>query len=1310
MSFNINDPVHVRAGTRRLEGVVAYLDDNNNDRLGIRLTGPSVGQGTHDGEGLFDSPPNSGLWASTSDVTTRSLTRLEELRLRRELAGSAPAPAASATTTTTTTAPVSTASASSRTTATSTGASGLTTPRSSRTTTATTTPTTASTPSTRSKLEEIRARREALKSKKEETTSTDAKTTTDSATAAESNTADSENTKGDTPTTDANAMDELVASLRQRLAKVEQEKERLQEKAQGLQTQVTNLQADQTASQETLESLRAELHTLRTDHERAAQAKSSSSSSSSRQALPPEVQDEMNGLYRAKSEAEDNYEMARQRILQLEASVTAAEHQQTADGDELVRLRAQVRTLQAQQQDDRGTATDSAQYKERAMRQAQEAAHQRAYQAWQEEKMELEASIEELVLDKEQLSEENQNLYDRLEEMKLDIETAQMETEELRLELEDVRQASAGVPVTSSSSTPGGDGASPEQEEKMEVLSFQNARLREALIRLREQSSLEKMTLQKELRQAEKQSQAVEDLTAQVVQLKQAKARNEEEINLLKDMVEQGAAFESMVEDLSDRVLSLEEDIVALQTTIREMEEAAELSAEVEEVQMEEIKALLRDVEGRDAIIRNLEEAIKMQRRREEDFRRTVGNYRTTVETLKQEKEALLQVQQGAFGEKSEMMATSQKALARAAQLVTDAANLRKEKALAAAKAMDHIVYKHLSERLERLAPSSVVAPEISAMKGELYACKVAGKASQSLEGIAESLTKHIQPVLPPDEVVDAGSPAAATLKLSDETRQEVTTMLHQVEMAHVLVTASADLRRFIAGGQWPDLVSPEVSMEIGAILGHSVTELDSMLGGVFRSLKEEGALTPEQSNLGALQQMVDSTMQRISAEVDREDSTLIDKAWNPPGWKLLREASMAKFSCLGAAATLSIAHTDGDIQANILAKLYNRVEQAATQANNICLRLTSLDVQNSNTISEIEEGVISWKTCSTGMVEFIRSLLLSSDGDLNACSRSVDETLKEMAKLLQILRSAKLNPTDDESFHALSPEVQDPWQRISMLVRSIRAIDGDHEDVNYLIRARDIERHLEQAIDKEPKLEQAEAKVSSLEKILSSRSKEIAMQNARLSELERVIAKSNTGSMGRAMSSDVKSVEEYNSLREENRVLSEAMDVLQRQVDEYENEIRVLKDFKSPKRGGASRGTPRRAMTSVGDFGSPQSRLVTEEKQSNTGVLEATLFRPALQQALEESAHWKSTASASLLDLPPLPMPTSAKDETADDLYQLSTALADYRLELASIKLVDLSRKDKTPREQLRENKSRSLAATMNLESVFRRCRGKVM
>jgi hypothetical protein len=46
-------------------------------------------------------------------------------------------------------------------------------------------------------------------------------------------------------------------------------------------------------------------------------------------------------------------------------------------------------------------------------------------------------------------------------------------------------------------------------------------------------------------------------------------------------------------------------------------------------------------------------------------------------------------------------------------------------------------------------------------------------------------------------------------------------------------------------------------------------------------------------------------------------------------------------------------------------------------------------------------------------------------------------------------------------------------------------------------------------------------------------------MQNARLSELEKLLAKSSVKSLGRGKASDLKSSEEFNSLKEENRVVS---------------------------------------------------------------------------------------------------------------------------------------------------------------------------
>lgn len=47
-------------------------------------------------------------------------------------------------------------------------------------------------------------------------------------------------------------------------------------------------------------------------------------------------------------------------------------------------------------------------------------------------------------------------------------------------------------------------------------------------------------------------------------------------------------------------------------------------------------------------------------------------------------------------------------------------------------------------------------------------------------------------------------------------------------------------------------------------------------------------------------------------------------------------------------------------------------------------------------------------------------------------------------------------------------------------------------------------------------------------------------MQAARLSELEKLMAKSNAGGISRGQSLDVRSSDEFNKLQEENRVVSE--------------------------------------------------------------------------------------------------------------------------------------------------------------------------
>jgi dynactin 1 len=235
---------------------------------------------------------------------------------------------------------------------------------------------------------------------------------------------------------------------------------------------------------------------------------------------------------------------------------------------------------------------------------ADAAAWKRKFEQVELEKLELEAALEDLTLDKEQLQEEKESLQEQCQDFRLDAETAQMEMEELRIELEDVQARGDSRPTLDTAPPP----------DSMELIQWQtqNMRLREALIRLREQSGLEKAEWTRQVRLLEKTVAAHTSLQGRVDELTAGNQHLQEQVHDLKDMVEQGAAFEMMVEDLSDRIMGLEEQNVALQTVVREMEEAAELTAEMEEVQADELKAMARDLESRDTLVRNLEEAIKM--------------------------------------------------------------------------------------------------------------------------------------------------------------------------------------------------------------------------------------------------------------------------------------------------------------------------------------------------------------------------------------------------------------------------------------------------------------------------------------------------------------------------------------------------------------------------------------------------------------------------------------------------------------------------------------------------------------------------
>jgi hypothetical protein len=709
------------------------------------------------------------------------------------------------------------------------------------------------------------------------------------------------------------------------------------------------------------------------------------------------------------------------------------------------------------------------------------------------------------------------------------------------------------------------------------------------------------------------------------------------------------------------------------------------------------------------------------------------------VETLKQEKKALLELQEGGEGEKSDLVSASQKALARAAQLVQDAAEMRKREAQAAIDRIDSQVRLHLCERLESLLPPTVAAAEVASIKGELLLSKVVGKASLSLDGIARSFLKTIRHRAW-EWRTDSGNasvetPLKLSLELSDDQQQMAATMIHQSEVAHVAIDVSGDLLWLLSAGQWPDILTPEASAELGAIMGHSMADLDLVLGNVLNTLKEEGVLSPHQSNIGAFRQTVVTTMQTLRSHIEHDGESLVPMDWKPPALRLFRDASRAKYSSLGCYAAVASVLNFGDsiktpeivARNNKLVKalkpLLKKLDLAASEAAKSCLRLAHLDVQDETIVMGISIVADSWRAASDDLLGNIYNMLLSEEGVtpdyLEDCEGATDEVVKLVSQFAAALRSFNLNVTDDYHFHPFSPEVADVWEGVSILARNIRSQDGDEDDINHLIRCREIESTLDDAIEKVPKLTLANTKIYSLEKSLSLRSKEIAMQNARLSELEKLLAKTNAQPSPRIKSSEMSSSAEMNGLKQEIRVLTEAMDVLHRQVEDYESEIRFLKDSKSPGSRVRSR-TPRRTYTAdLRERSGSSDDLSGMVGDGSTGAFEAALFRPALQAARREASQWKAKATISaLLDLPPLHANTSTtslrsiyndEEKVADEdgdmrspFFQLNSALSRYRNETASIRVVDLSTKsEQLPRMGLYKMMVKKASAADHLDQA---------
>lgn len=447
-------------------------------------------------------------------------------------------------------------------------------------------------------------------------------------------------------------------------------------------------------------------------------------------------------------------------------------------------------------------------------------------------------------------------------------------------------------------------------------------------------------------------------------------------------------------------------------------------------------------------------------------------------------------------GEKSHLLATSQKALAQAAQLAAGAAEARKLGSEAAFQKISARSAGYLSQRLETLLPSGVVSAELAAVKGEMSLAIVADKAAASLLAVKEVFDKAIDKGSSGLSEFDTLEEEGASMVVSDAASQQIAIMLHQGDFSRMTIEGATDALRLMAAGQWPDLLSQETSTDLGSLVMHSVADLDLALSEQLRLLKSEGVLSPLRSSLADLDQSIRNTRLAIFSATDESGKTVIPNNWKPPGWEALKWLSLGRFACLGATAVLSSAVSPMEDAENEpppatprnFATVLTKAKKSCASMLDVCKKLSGLSLNDSETLESLNELSSQYQSSSLDFFDCIKAAFEGKQSitgeDVDKFATVLDKVLSTARQLAALLRKADLGDNDTTNHHYLSAEFSDSWGGVTEIVSLVRGVDGDAEDVNFLMRARAIQNQLGEAVQNEPKLVIANAKIRSLEKV----------------------------------------------------------------------------------------------------------------------------------------------------------------------------------------------------------------------------------
>ncbi|KAL9942460.1 hypothetical protein ACHAQF_003104 [Verticillium nonalfalfae] len=241
------------------------------------------------------------------------------------------------------------------------------------------------------------------------------------------------------------------------------------------------------------------------------------------------------------------------------------------------------------------------------------------FEAVEQMQAEHETALELATLDREMAEETAEVLKAELEALKQKSEELELEVEILREENEEFSQ-----------------GMTPEERSSTGWLQMErtNERLREALIRLRDLTQAQEAELRDQIKALESDLQDYSTVQEQFEASKEKLAQSESAVEDLRQQLDNALGAEDMIEDLTERNMSMAEEIEELKAVIEDLENLKEINDELEINHVQNEKEMQEELDFKDSVITEQARRAGQQEEALEDMEYTLSRFRELVTSL----------------------------------------------------------------------------------------------------------------------------------------------------------------------------------------------------------------------------------------------------------------------------------------------------------------------------------------------------------------------------------------------------------------------------------------------------------------------------------------------------------------------------------------------------------------------------------------------------------------------------------------------------------------------------------------------------